>query len=166
MRWLRLFLACQHLNSRKNLRECRDQIWFKFQASLCFVVFDVRCFHVTPKTSSRTPGVHVRQVEDHWYRKCRELRRLIYILASTACYSDRFALLQYFFMEWSSEQLHSYQATSSVSERGNVADLPDRGTNFGYNGNYLSTEKVAVISHSLCTNWLPIKIVFFFAYFL
>jgi hypothetical protein len=32
MRWLSLFLACQHLNSGTNLRECEDQIWFKVQA--------------------------------------------------------------------------------------------------------------------------------------
>jgi hypothetical protein len=32
MRWLSLFLACQHLSSGTNLRECEDQSWFKLQA--------------------------------------------------------------------------------------------------------------------------------------
>jgi hypothetical protein len=32
MRGLGLFLACQHLNSGTNLRECEDQSWFKVQA--------------------------------------------------------------------------------------------------------------------------------------
>jgi hypothetical protein len=30
---LSLFLACQHLNSGTNLRECEDQSWFKVQAA-------------------------------------------------------------------------------------------------------------------------------------
>jgi hypothetical protein len=32
MRWLSLFLACQHLCSEMNLRECEDQSWFDVQA--------------------------------------------------------------------------------------------------------------------------------------
>jgi hypothetical protein len=32
MRWLSLFLACQHLRTGTNLRECEDQSWFKVQA--------------------------------------------------------------------------------------------------------------------------------------
>jgi hypothetical protein len=40
MRWLSLFLACQHLNSRTNLRECEDQSWFMVQAVPVFL-FDV-----------------------------------------------------------------------------------------------------------------------------
>jgi hypothetical protein len=49
MRSLSLFLACLHLNSGTNLRECEDQSWFKVQAVPVFR-FDWR------KMSSRTPG--------------------------------------------------------------------------------------------------------------
>jgi hypothetical protein len=33
MRWLSLFLACQHLSSGTNLRECKDQSWFKVETA-------------------------------------------------------------------------------------------------------------------------------------
>jgi hypothetical protein len=46
MIWLSLFLACQHLNSGTNLRECEDQSWFKVQAVPEFR-FDVRLFYVS-----------------------------------------------------------------------------------------------------------------------
>jgi hypothetical protein len=57
MRWLSLFLACQHLNSGTNLRECEDQSCFKFQAVPVFRFDKCTLFW-------RTPGVHVSQVED------------------------------------------------------------------------------------------------------
>jgi hypothetical protein len=54
---------------RGNLRECEDQSWFKVQAVPCFVLIDVRCFHV-PLRRLRLPSeVHVPQVEDHWSRR-------------------------------------------------------------------------------------------------
>jgi hypothetical protein len=40
-----LFLACQHLNSWKNLHEREDEIWFKVQAGPVFR-FDVICFRI------------------------------------------------------------------------------------------------------------------------
>jgi hypothetical protein len=55
MRWPSLFLACQQLNSGTNLRE-RIRSGSTFKWFLCFVLIDVRCFHVLPKSSSRTPG--------------------------------------------------------------------------------------------------------------
>jgi hypothetical protein len=58
---LGLFLSCQHLSPRANLRECEDQSWFRFKQFLCFVLIDVRCFRVplSPKMSPRTPeGTH------------------------------------------------------------------------------------------------------------
>jgi hypothetical protein len=62
MRWLSLFLACQHLNSGMNLRECTDQSWFQsFKRFLCFVLIDARCFRLAP-------GVRVPHVEDHGVR--------------------------------------------------------------------------------------------------
>jgi hypothetical protein len=59
MRWFSLFLACQHLNSGTNLRECEDQSWFKVQT--------VPVFHFDPcKVFSSTPGeTSTSQVEDH-----------------------------------------------------------------------------------------------------
>jgi hypothetical protein len=40
MRWSSLFLACQHLNSRSNLRECENQSWFQGPSGI------VRCFRL------------------------------------------------------------------------------------------------------------------------
>jgi hypothetical protein len=56
MRWLSLFLACQHLNSGTNVRECEDQSWFKVQAVPVFVLIDVRCVSVPPKMTLHTSG--------------------------------------------------------------------------------------------------------------
>jgi hypothetical protein len=50
------FLACQHLSSGADLRESEDQSWFRFKRFLCFVLFDVRCFHVPL-------GVHIPRLK-------------------------------------------------------------------------------------------------------
>jgi hypothetical protein len=50
MGWLSLFLACQHPNSGKNLREWEFQSWFKVQAVPSDVfVYPLKCFGVTPR---------------------------------------------------------------------------------------------------------------------
>jgi hypothetical protein len=49
MRWMSLFLACQHLNYGTNLREWDDQSWFKVQAVPVFRIDWCKMF-------SRTPG--------------------------------------------------------------------------------------------------------------
>jgi hypothetical protein len=48
MRWLSLFLACQHLNWRTNLRECEDQSWFIVQALPVFRFGWCQMFSCTP----------------------------------------------------------------------------------------------------------------------
>jgi hypothetical protein len=85
MRWLSLFVACQHLNSGKNLRECEDQSWFKVQAVPVFrsdwsktvFVYPLRCPRIPP-------GVRVPHVEDHCHKRPSEasLRQMnsVYIL--------------------------------------------------------------------------------------
>jgi hypothetical protein len=62
MRWLSSFLACQHLNSGTNLRECGDQSSFKVQAVPVFR-FDwtpgyTQLFYTIGSASHRIP--HVR----------------------------------------------------------------------------------------------------------
>jgi hypothetical protein len=67
MRWLSLFLACQHLSSGTNLRECEEQSWFKVQA-VPVVRFEwYKIFCLRPKMSFSTPGVLEPQVEDHYF---------------------------------------------------------------------------------------------------
>jgi hypothetical protein len=55
MRWWSFFVACQHLSSGTNPRECRDQSWFKVQAVPAFR-FD--CCKMSSHTLgvTRTPG--------------------------------------------------------------------------------------------------------------
>jgi hypothetical protein len=54
MRWLSLFLACQHLNSVTNLRECEDQTRFKVQAVPVFRSDWCKCYwSVTKDLSSQ-----------------------------------------------------------------------------------------------------------------
>jgi hypothetical protein len=70
--WLSLFLACQHLSSGKNLRECENQSWFKVQVVPVFrfdwytkfsrFLVPLRCLRILP-------GVSVPQVEYHWSRQ-------------------------------------------------------------------------------------------------
>jgi hypothetical protein len=63
MRWLSLFLACQHLNWGTNLRECEDQSWFKVRFDWCKMfsstLWDVyeyalRCFRVSSEMFAST----------------------------------------------------------------------------------------------------------------
>jgi hypothetical protein len=49
-----VFMACQHINSRTNLRECEDQILFRVQALRV------------------PPAVSIPQVENHCTRLCTE----------------------------------------------------------------------------------------------
>jgi hypothetical protein len=49
MRWLSLFLACQHLSSGTNLRECEDQSWFKVQAVPVFPFDSCKMFSCAPE---------------------------------------------------------------------------------------------------------------------
>jgi hypothetical protein len=48
MRWLSSFLACQHLSSGTNLRECEDRSWFKVQALPVFRFDWYNMFSCTP----------------------------------------------------------------------------------------------------------------------
>jgi hypothetical protein len=49
MRWLSLFLACQHLNSGTNLHECENQSRFKVQAVPVFRFHCCKIFSLTPR---------------------------------------------------------------------------------------------------------------------
>jgi hypothetical protein len=55
MRWLSLFLACQHLSSGTNLRECKDQSWFKVPAVPVFRFNLCKMFPRNPG-GTRVPG--------------------------------------------------------------------------------------------------------------
>jgi hypothetical protein len=55
MRWLSLFLACQHLKWETNLRECEDQSWFKVQAFPVFRFYWCKMFLCAP-VCARTVG--------------------------------------------------------------------------------------------------------------
>jgi hypothetical protein len=59
MRWLSLFLACQHLNSGTNLRECEDQSWFKVQAVPVFRFDWYKVFSRAPGWRPRGTGWNV-----------------------------------------------------------------------------------------------------------
>jgi hypothetical protein len=66
MRWLSLYLACQHLNSASNLRECEDQSWFKVQAVPVFRFDSCKiCVSYHPRCLQVFPGLRVSQVEYH-----------------------------------------------------------------------------------------------------
>jgi hypothetical protein len=50
-----LFLACQHLNSRTNLRECEDQSWFKVRVLPMFRFDLCKTISYAP-SGTNTPG--------------------------------------------------------------------------------------------------------------
>jgi hypothetical protein len=66
MRWLSLFLACQHLSSGTS---ARIRAGSRSKRFLCFILIDVRCFRLPSKMSSRTPRENVPQVEDNCSRQ-------------------------------------------------------------------------------------------------
>jgi hypothetical protein len=78
MRWLSLFLACQHLNSGTNLRECEDQSWFKVQAVPVFR--SDWC-----KMPSVTPRVWAPQVAEHCSTLARPISRENYVRFMAPC---------------------------------------------------------------------------------
>jgi hypothetical protein len=59
MRWMNLFLACQHLNSGTNVRECEDQSWFKVQAVPVFRFDWCKMFSRSPGRRSLIYGLRL-----------------------------------------------------------------------------------------------------------
>jgi hypothetical protein len=64
MRWLSLFLACQHLNSMTNLRESEDQSWFQ-GSSGTVTYFRVPWVYAYPRL--KTTVLLVDQCASDWF---------------------------------------------------------------------------------------------------
>jgi hypothetical protein len=115
MRWLSLFLTCQHPNSGTNLRECEDQSWFKAQAVPVFSFdwYRVRqakfLFHMAFHNQKRKLACrNLYKVSSHTAgHKCTTgWRAMVYTMwepwhlttlwTFTACYGDSFAFLLFF----------------------------------------------------------------------